>query len=75
MQKLIIILLLFILTQPVTDAKSYKISPSGAGVSVQGVGFSNNRVTIQTSINGHKIRLKSPSLSKNKYLRLVNVAL
>ena len=75
MKKLTIILLLFILIQPATDAKSYKISPSGVGVSVQGVGFSNNRVTIQTAINGHKIRLKSPALSKNKYLRLVNVAL
>lgn len=75
MKRLIIILLLFILIQPAASAKSYKISPSGAGVTVQGVGFSNNRVTIQTAINGHKIRLKSPSLSKNKYLRLVNVSL
>ena len=75
MKKLIIILLLFILIQPATSAKSYKISPSGAGVSVQGVGFSNNKITLQTSVNGHKIRLKSPSLSKNKYLRLVNISL
>ena len=75
MKKLIIILLLFILAQPAASAKSYKISPSGAGVSVQGVGFSNNKITLQTNINGHKIRLKSPALSKNKYLRLVNISL
>lgn len=75
MKKLIIILLLFVLIQPAASAKSYKISSSGAGVSVQGVGLNNNRVTIQTVINGHKVRIKSPILSKNKYLKLVNINL
>lgn len=40
-----------------------------------GMGISNNRAYLKMNVNGHKITVKSPKLSKNKYLKLVNVAI
>lgn len=39
------------------------------------MGISNNRAYIKANVNGHKITVKSPKISKNKYLKLVNVAI
>lgn len=46
-----------------------------ANINYEGITLNNNKLTIKTNINGHKVRIKSPMLSKNKYLKLVNVVM
>lgn len=68
MKRFLIILILILLITGTAEAKTQKIKVSGCGVS-------SNKVYIKTDINGHKITLRTPKISKNKYLKLVNVAL
>ena len=48
------------------DAQTIKIS---------GGGFTQGKAYIKTNIKGHKVTLRTPKLSGNKYLKLVNIAL
>lgn len=64
----IIIVLLLITGTAQTEAQTINIKINGAGVT-------NNKAYIKTEIKGHKITIRTPKLTKNKYLKLVNVAL
>ena len=66
MKKAFIILIL-ILTITNTAQAAQKIKING--------GISNGSGYIKTSINCHKIAVRTPKLSKNKYLKLVNIGL
>lgn len=70
------IILILTLSMNMAHAQKYTITPTtGAqGVKFEGVSISNNKITLKTSVNGRKIRLKTPAISKNKYLKLVNIS-
>ena len=70
------IILILTMSTGMAHAQKYTITPTtGAqGVKFEGVEFNNNKITLKTSVNGHKIRLKAPAISKNKYLKLVNIS-
>lgn len=63
MKKLILLLtLLLLFIQPAT-AQKIKIN----------AGINNNKLVIKTNVSGHKVTFKSTKLTKNKYLKLINV--
>ena len=67
MKTLTTILFLFLLlTTGTTPATAQQIK-------IKGGGFSTNRIYLKTEIKGHKMTLRTPKLSKNKYLKLVNI--
>lgn len=75
MKQVLLILILLTLTTNIATAQKYTVKASGNNnAKIEGVGFSNNRITLKTDINGHKVRIKSPMLSKNKYLKLLNIS-
>ena len=56
-------------------AQKYTVKASGNnGAKIEGVSLSNNKITLKTSVNGHKVRLRTPTISKNKYLKLLNIS-
>ena len=69
-------ILILTISTGMAHAQKYTITPAtGAqGVKFEGVSLSNNKITLKTSVNGHKIRLRTPAISKNKYLKLVNIS-
>ena len=69
-------ILILTMSTCMAHAQKHTITPTtGAqGVKFDGVGFSNNKITFKTSVNGRKIRLRTPAISKNKYLKLVNIS-
>lgn len=79
MKHFLLILILLTLTTNMATAQKYVIKVNGnetqTSIKYEGVSLSNNKITLKTSINGHKVRIKSPSISKSKYLRLVNIAI
>ena len=76
MKRILLLLILLTLTTNMATAQKYVIKVNGNEQTQTSVkyGFSNNRITLKTDINGHKIRIKSPVLSKNKYLKLINIS-
>lgn len=58
---MIIILILFIASTLTTQAKTIKVKINASGA------------TITKDFNGVKLTVKTPKISKNKYLRLVNI--
>ena len=67
MNKLIITMILFLLISPtISEAKTQKIK-----VKING----NGSTIIQKDFNGVKISVKTPKISKNKYLRLINIGI
>ena len=44
-------------------------------IKINGGGVASGKAYIKTEIKGHKITICTPKLTKNKYLKLVNVAL
>ena len=68
MKVLTTILFLFLLLITGTPATAQTIKINGGGVA-------SGKAYIKTEIKGHKITVRSPKLTKNKYLKLVNVAL
>jgi hypothetical protein len=76
MKQILLILILLTLTTNMAHAQKYTITPTTGAqkVKFEGIGFNNNRITLKTSVNGHKIRLKTPAISKNKYFKLVNIS-
>lgn len=44
-------------------------------IKINGGGVTNNKAYIKTEINGHKITIRTPKLTKNKYLKLVNIGI
>ena len=69
MKKQIFILIILIILSGFLD------NPADSKEIKTNMGISNNRAYIKANINGHKITVKSPKISKNKYLKLVNVAI
>ena len=62
------ILFLFLLLIGTTPATAQQIK-------IKGGGLSTGKVYIKTEIKGHKMTIRTPKLTKNKYLKLVNIAL
>lgn len=70
------ILLIFILLLTVTAAQTQAETETTETQNIKlKCGINNNKLYIKTKIKGHQITIKSPRISKNKYLKLVNVAL
>lgn len=44
-------------------------------IKINGGGVASGKAYIKTEIKGHKLTIRTPKLTKNKYLKLVNVAL
>lgn len=42
-------------------------------ININGGGISSNKIHIKATVKGHKVTLRTPQLSKNKYLKLVNL--
>ena len=76
MKRILLLLILLTLTTNMAHAQKYVIKVNNNETKQTNVkcGFSNNRITLKTDINGHKVRIKSPVLSKNKYLKLLNIS-
>ena len=76
MKQFLLILILLTITTNMATAQKYVIKVNNNETTQTSVkyGFSNNRMTLKTDINGHKVRIKSPVLSKNKYLKLLNIS-
>lgn len=76
MKRILLILILLTLTTNIATAQKYVIKVNGNETTQTSVkyGFSNNRITLKTDINGHKVRLRTPAISKNKYLKLINIS-
>ena len=76
MKKAIFLISIMILTTNMAQAQKYVIKVNNNETTQTSVkyGFNNNRITLKTDINGHKVRIKSPVLSKNKYLKLLNIS-
>lgn len=76
MKRILLILILLTLTTNMATAQKYVIKVNGNETTQTSVnvGFSNNKITLKTSVNGHKIRLRTPAISKNKYLKLINIS-
>lgn len=70
MNKIIIavIFTFFLLITGTTPATAQTIKINGGGVA-------SGKAYIKTEIKGHKLTIRTPKLTKNKYLKLVNVAL
>lgn len=66
MKKIILIMFLLFICSGAASAQDVKIS---------GCGLNNNKIYVKANIKGHKITVKSPKISGNKILKLVNVAL
>lgn len=74
MKQFLLILILLTMTTNMATAQKYVIKVNGNEPTQTKYGFSNNRITLKTSVNGHKVRLKTPTISKNKYLKLLNIS-
>lgn len=75
MKQILLILILLTIATNMAYAQKYTITPTTGAQGVKyEIGFSNNRITLKTSVNGHKIRLRTPAISKNKYLKLINIS-
>ena len=48
---------------------------SAQDVKIRGCGLNNNKIYVKANIKGHKITVRTPKISGNKILKLVNVAL
>lgn len=70
MKRLYFILILYILSG-FLNAQSREITPDC--IKVNSIVLTNNKIAVKTTVNGHKVILRTPKLSKNKYLRLVNI--
>ena len=70
-----IILLMTITTEQALKIKIHVNNNEETNINYEGIILNNNKLTIKTNVNGHKVRIKSPMLSKNKYLKLVNVVI
>lgn len=68
------ILLIFILLLAVTVTAAQAQEEETQNIKLQ-CGINSNKLYIKTKIKGHQITIKSPKISKNKYLKLVNVTL
>ena len=66
MKKIILMLVLFMFVQNPTTAENFKI---------ENIGLNGNKITIKTKIKDKKITLKTPKLSKNKYLKMINIVI
>lgn len=44
-------------------------------IKINGGGVASGKAYIKTEIKGHKLTIRTPKITKNKYLKLVNVAL
>lgn len=44
-------------------------------IKINGGGVASGKAYLKTEFKGHKITIRTPKLTKNKYLKLVNVAL
>ena len=67
MKKYFIIIVLLLITGT-AQAEAQEIKINGGGVA-------SGKAYIKTEIKGHKITIRTPKLSKSKYLKLVNIAL
>lgn len=66
MQKTILIILCLLFFIQVSETKNNNKTA---------VKINNNKITIKTTIKGHKINFTSPKISKNKYLKMVNIGI
>jgi len=76
----IIFLILFIASTLTTEAKTNKIkikANTNTKTTEQKtkIKFNNNCFVMQKDFNGVKLTVKTPKISKNKYLRLVNIGI
>lgn len=72
MKKFLIIML--VCMQIPAGAETIKISGRN-DVNITGGGISSNKIYIKSEIKGHKITVRSPKLTSNKMLKLVNISL
>lgn len=68
----LILLILYLLSGIGANAQTKEITPEF--IKVNGVNVNNSKIAIKTEIKGHKVTIRTPKISKNKYLKLVNVA-
>lgn len=73
MKKTTIIFLILLIAS--TQAKTNKIKIKVTEQTKTKIKFNNNSFVIQKDFNGVKLTVKTPKISKNKYLRLVNIGI
>lgn len=72
--KKILLIFILLLAVTVTAAQAQAETEETQNIKLK-CGINSNKLYIKTKIKGHQITIKSPKISKNKYLKLVNVAL